>query len=159
MSQEKKPSSSWSGWVWGDHHYEVPSVPMCNTNTDEGCSLKLVYECMVSNRSFVTPTNETGPVVNEGTTTIPYLGTVEHTVNQEDFSVTNTTRPDHLLDPGTVVRQVQEMPNGDVIVLTTGDGSGLVPGANVALSSFVWGGPNEKLHQEVQENLDKKDKK
>lgn len=157
-SSEKDSSSTSSGIIWGTHHYEVTSLPICNTRTG-GCSSRSVYEMMTSRRSFVTPSSGTESVTDGSTTKIDYLGSVKHKRDDEHLTVTNTTQADHWLYPGTVKREVQELSNGDIVVKTTGDGEGLAPGLNNYLAPRVWGGPDSALGQAMREKLSGKKEK
>lgn len=155
--QEKPEENSSSGIFWGEHEYTVRSRPMCNANSERGCSIEYVNKVMLSRKSHVTPTNLNEPVKSGETTKISGLGTVKHTVNQDKSSVTNTTQSDHILHPGTVERRVQQEPNGDVIIVTKGSGDGLLPAVNVKLAPHVWNGPDERLREAVQEGLKRKE--
>ncbi len=163
-SSEKSPSEPSSSWfgsiIWGPHSYTVTSPPVCNIHDKDGrCSQQAVFEEMRSRRSHVTPTSQTERVEEGSTTTIPVLGPVSHHVDEAHHSVTNTTQSTHLLHPGTVVRQVQEQPSGDIVVVTTGGGDGLLPGANRSLAPYVWGGPDTTLREDWQKKGEKdKDK-
>ena len=156
--QEKPPEkNTYSGIFWGKHLYTVRSRPMCNVNDEEGCSVEFVKQMMLKRRSYVTPSSQADPVNDGDVTDIPGLGPVKHTVSKDAPSVKNTTQPEHLLHPGTVERRVEQESDGNIVIVTSGSGDGLLPGANVKLAPYVWSGPDERLRQEVQENLKKKD--
>jgi len=155
-SSEKDSSSSSSSFFYGTHHYETTSLPICNTRRDGGCSRESVYETMMSSRSYVTPSSQKDPVTDGSTTSIPVLGPVKHTRDDEHFTVTNTTEPSHVLHPGTVQRTVEERPNGDIVVKTTGDGEGLAPGLNNYFASNLWGRVDSGLEHAVREKSGEK---
>lgn len=83
-------------------------------------------------------------VSNGSETAIPLIGTVEHWVNSDNYMVANVTVQDeHILDPGVVVRWLDEREDG-YHLLSIGVGNGILPSANQQLSAVLWG-PNSYL--------------
>ena len=152
---DKKPPTTdttptQSNILWGEHSYEV-YTPICTLGGK--CTQDNIFNIMKSRKSFVTPTWQTAPVTNDSTTQIPVLGTVKHTVDQVNHTVTNTTLPDHLLNPGVVQRQIVQRGN-EIGVLTKGTGDGLLPRQNECLAPYLWGSPDSALKDAFKDQKD-----
>ena len=71
---------------------------------------------------------------------VPGFGTVKTFVNAETGTIFNVTENGHLLQPGFVMRQVGEGPDGQWHITTFGVGNSNFGPANTLLSPAVWGG-------------------
>ncbi len=151
--QEQTKTSTWSDILWGSHSYEV-YTPICTKGGS--CTLDTVFGILRSERRFVTPTAQTEPVEDGSKTSIPMLGTVEHSVDVQHHKVTNTTQADHLLNPGVVEREIVER-GGEIGVHTTGTGDGFLPRQNESLAPYVWGFPDSALKETYKEKYKEKD--
>lgn len=80
-----------------------------------------------------------GRVSNGSQTQIPVIGTVEHWVDGDDYLVANVTvQDDHILDPGIVVRWLDEREDG-YHLMTLGVGNGDLGRENEMASEPFWG--------------------
>ncbi|NET29213.1 hypothetical protein [Okeania sp. SIO1I7] len=141
------------------HSYGVVNK-VCSLNT-QGCNIDFVFRVMVSNKQFVAPNHESQEKVEHcQTTDLDILGpwgidTIRTTINQDEYSITNYTRKNHVLYPGQITRTIVEK-NGKIYVLTLGEGTGRHPDLNEWLSGRVWGGVDKKLIKKVEEMLSRK---
>lgn len=80
-----------------------------------------------------------GRVTNGSHTSIPVIGTVQHWVDGDDYMVANVTVEDkHKLDPGVVVRWLDERDDG-YHLMTLGFGNGDYGRENKMASEPFWG--------------------
>ena len=79
---------------------------------------------------------KTGDVSN-----VPGLGSVMHLVYPEHGVIVNVTRPDHVLHPGIVVRELKEN-DGFFYVETSGIGTGIMPEFNERTAKQLWSNSN-----------------
>jgi hypothetical protein len=112
---------------------------------------------MVSEVQFIAPTSETTPVTNCKITILNIPGPfgedpIITSVNQNQYSTTNYTRTDHALHPGRVTRTIIER-NGKIIVVTFGEGTGILPNINERMASKLWTDVDNKLIEEVRQGL------
>ena len=157
-------SNAKSNWFWGYHHYEVISGPICNT-AQAGCTRGMVYNTLLSNASFGAPTEQTVPIVPCQTYQVAFFdwipgqilgGRITVSLNQRLFSITNYTREGHSLHPGKVIRQIQQLNNGDIIINSSGSGIGKLPRLNEDKAPSLWNKVSDKLRVEVQKRLQAK---
>jgi hypothetical protein len=99
---------------------KVPSVtPVCSSAEHPDCTPELVYETMLSEARFQTPTRDRTNVTDCLKVEAPDPVTI--VVNGDGLEATNYTRPGHPLHPGKTTRIVKQQ--GDhVVVETTGAG-------------------------------------
>lgn len=131
----------------GEHYYEV-FTPICPA--DGKYTQGDLFERMKSQKSFVTPTEQTAPVTSSSITKIPILGSVKHTIDEAKYAIINTTLPGHLLHPGAVERQIVQRGN-EIGILTIGTGNGLLPKLNNYLAPYVWRGPDSIFKAALEE--------
>jgi hypothetical protein len=98
---------------------------------------------------FPAPSADGKPVSTGSRTVIAAFGTVEHDVNQDCRSVANLTRPDHLLYPGVVFRQVAEEQK-KIGVGTFGVGTGPMGPLNARVAARLWSFWTKPIREHVQ---------
>jgi hypothetical protein len=92
---------------------------VCSSAEHPDCTPKLVYDTMLSEARFQTPTRERTKVTNCLNVEVPDPITI--VINDDGLEATNYSRPGHPLHPGKVTRIVKQQ--GDyVVVETTGAG-------------------------------------
>ena len=75
-----------------------------------------------------------------------YVGPVEHPVDESARRVTNETVEGHLFHPGEATRDVLTV-DGQIIIRTTGTGTGPLPKINEDLAPMIWKQATDKLNQ------------
>ncbi|WP_080647876.1 two-partner secretion domain-containing protein [Variovorax atrisoli] len=122
----------------GFHDYTVKSVAC--TVGQAGCTMDGVFEALrlyPAPPRFLTPDRQAGISTGDQSFALG-VGEVVHWVG--NYTITNTTITGmHLLDPGVVIRSVEQQ--GDAIVIVTrGYGEGLLPQINSgAAAQWIWG--------------------
>jgi Mg-chelatase subunit ChlD len=92
---------------------------VCSSSEHPDCTTGLVYETMLSEARFQTPTRDRTKITNCLNIGVPDPVTI--VINGGGFEATNYTRPGHPFHPGKVTRIVKQQ--GDqVVVETTGAG-------------------------------------
>jgi len=130
------------------HFYEVKNE-VCSVNT-EGCNIDFVFDVMVSNKQFIAPGHQSQEKVQHCQQTDLDLpgpwgkDTIRTTINEQNHSVTNYTRKNHILNPGKITRKVVKK-NEKIYVVTSGEGKGMFPRQNENQSESVWGNVDENL--------------
>lgn len=141
------------------HFYKVESE-VCSVNT-KGCKIDFVFGVMVSNKQFIAPDHQSQEKVQHcQQTDLDLWGpwgkdTIITTINEQNHSVTNYTRKNHVLHPGKITRKIVKK-NKKIYVVTSGEGTGRFPRENENLSESVWGNVDEKLIEKVNEMLSNK---
>lgn len=148
MTEPKKKAESETktepGEAPGSHYYRL-TIPVCSKDED-GCTVDRVYEFL---RRRPAPGADGNTPVNKGSETNVYgLGPVEHDVDPDKRTVTNTTKKTHRLHPGKVTHQVKER-EGHVEIETTGIGTGPHPWANEFLAPLLWGSHVNGIRDEI----------
>ena len=72
------------------------------------------------------------------------VGWVTTRVQPDSWSIVNQTTPDHMLDPGSVTRQIVQEGH-DFYIETTGYGAGVAANMNSFLAPAVWQGVDYAL--------------
>jgi len=140
--------------IYGKHNYEVRNKTFPPDLPD--------FEKFEALKKYPAPGARNSPE-GEGADKFMALGPIHTIANKEDLSVTNSTRPGHLLhnylggEKGVVKRTVE----GEDIV-TKGEGYGMFPSLNNVLAPYVWGPEAYKARLETdpkeqafQENLNR----
>lgn len=123
------------------HHYKIVNE-ICSLSI-AGCTSDFVFSTMISQVRFIAPTTEvTTPVINCQVNDLNIYGpwgvdSIRTTVNPDNRSITNYTRPDHILHPGKVTRTVTEE-DSSIYVVTIGEGDGKGPDFNEFFASGTW---------------------
>lgn len=134
---------------YGTPGCEDPGVvtTLCHTSM-LGCTVDNVFVIMLQSVSYVAPTNEIAPVHNCKDTDLPagFIPSavlpqpITTTVNGDQRSISNWTRPGHIFHPGKITRTIS-LEGGYVRVRTKGVGNGPFPDFN------VWWATNEAFPQ------------
>ena len=119
------------------HHYHILAA-MCKRG-DPDSTIPTVFETLVANGEVTAPGRPEGPNKGwaRGQTADP--GTIQTTIDRENFTVTNITTPDHVLAPGVVETKVvefQDEASGETFVglQREGVGEGRMPLINEGLA-------------------------
>jgi len=117
------------------HEYFVAHF-ICNTSNPQ-CTKDNVYTALrLAPAPGVTLTE---PVQNGDKSDVFPFGPVITYVTPSNYSIQNVTLPGHNLHPGQVTRQVVVLPSGNIVITTSGDGTGLFGVANSNSAESVWG--------------------
>ncbi|HEX9961670.1 MAG TPA: hypothetical protein VGB00_12090 [Pyrinomonadaceae bacterium] len=118
-----------SSLIPASYHHLKRSKEICQITTP-GCSVKTVYETMLSQVSFIAPSKDKKPVVNckinELFAITQKLGgsnPVRSTIDAKNSTVVNYTLEKHIFYPGKITRKVIKSGNS-IVVTTEGEGFG-----------------------------------
>lgn len=124
------------------HYYDDIENEVCSVSS-AGCTVDFVFETMISQVRFIAPTTDVRtPVSNCQINVLNLPGpwgvdSIRTTINSTNRSVTNYTKPDHVLHPGRATRTVVQR-GSSIYVVTVGEGNGSFPGANEFFASGTW---------------------
>jgi len=136
----------------GPHSYDV-STPVSWVKEDETDeqAMKRTHDSL---RRHAAPGGHGKEVSSEGTEIdVTGLGKVTSTAREEDYSVTNKTKPDHLLHEGTVNRKVRVGSNKQVYIDSHGEGVGLFPTMNSLFAKPLWSSVDQHIQDELHPEL------
>lgn len=132
---------------------------ICDPSVDPNCSVNEVFDAMLKQSNFISPTADTSPVEDCKLTWVEILtpfNPVISKINYFENSVTNYTLANqkdkfgiersHLLHPGKVTRTV-ELIDGKVVVSTQGEGTGWAASINTFFSKTVWTNVDKDLQE------------
>lgn len=134
------------------HFYQLPSLVCTPAEGSDRCpcSASRVFQLMLSALKFdapAIPAEANKPIVNcasynlLGVTSSNPITTV---VDNAAMTVTNLTMPGHIFHPGRIVRRVVQV-NGDIYVLTTGEGIGPNRSLNLYAGPIIFGQIDQQL--------------
>lgn len=139
------------------HKYDTPRLMLCEQATNPRCTQAFVYNVMLSNASFLAPTDNTEEVFDCQQTEVAYNGLggpIRTKLDRKNFTATNYTLPGHSFHPGKVTRSIFES-GGKIYVKTTGEGTGPLSTLNdnrYAMAT-LWSTVDGKLKAEVARRL------
>lgn len=127
------------------------------------CNVQLVYNTMLSNASFLAPTDSQVEVTNCTDlllNTIPYWFNWSNrnpvtTTVEDNNKIINYTLPNHMFHPGKVIRQISSM-DGSIWVRTTGEGTGRLKWINnnsLFMKYLIWRPVDKRLKKAVKKLL------
>jgi HK97 family phage portal protein len=141
-----------SGW----HDYQAGPNQACNPSSD--CSASEIAD--YASRYAYPGQDPSRPVEDRGRYVVYFPGTripaglIETRVSSDGLTVTNVTRPLHVLYSGQVERTFRRTPDGTWQVVTHGNGNNIIPGMNALNRLF---GPEifDEIDQQLRSGIDR----